>query len=909
MGKKLKKGYYPFLKKLNGFLFTIFALTFIYTPLLFAQEKSEKQFLTWTEFSQIPPAPGDSIQLGVAGPFAGISNDALIVAGGANFPQPVWETEKKYYDQIYVLTKKQNQDGKIDLSWRNSFKLDYPVAYGASVTTPLGVVYMGGSNGKQIFSKAFLLNWDSEKNKISSEYLPDLPLPCAFGYATFIDKIIYFAGGQNDLGLESTMKNFWALDLSEFKESGTSGLKWNELPPWPGPSRALNITIGQHNGVTNCVYVISGRRSNQDGEMEFLKDVYEFNPTKFDPQYFNSKTKEYHGQGRFAYPWRKRADAPFSIMAGTGIDIGQSHIFILGGDDGSIMSIANQLKDKHPGFPKRSFAYHTITDTWINAGTIPANHVTTTAFKWGNDILIPSGEIRPRVRSPKIWKVTSVQSSNNFGWLNFTTLGVYLLGMVGIGVYFAKRNKNTNDYFRGGQRIPWWAAGCSIFATMLSSITYMSVPGKAFAANWEYILGYPVIFFMSIFVIYFVLPFFRQIDATSAYEYLEKRFNMATRLLGSTFFNLFQIGRMAIVMFLSALALAAITPFSEAECILIMGVLSIIYCTLGGVEAVIWTDTIQTFVLMGGALLILVLILFNIDGGFSGFFSIALAENKFHTFNWNWDVFSYTTAAFWVLIFGAIGQNLVSYTSDQAVVQRYMTTSNQKKAAKSILANGILSLPAGLLFFAVGTALFVFYKNNPTHLDPLFKSDAIMPLFIAQEIPMGIAGLIVAGIFAAAQSTISTSMNSTASAFVTDYIRPFKFLKTEKSYLNLARIMTAIFGIAGTGIALLFASADIKSLLDQFFAVIGLFGGSLGGLFLLGMFTNRANGQGAVIGALIGATTLYLVRTFTSTHFYLYAFVGVFSTFVVGYFASFLFQVQTKELAGLTYFTRVKSEM
>ena len=593
-------------------------------------------------------------------------------------------------------------------------------------------------------------------------------------------------------------------------------------------------------------------------------------------------------------------------MAGTGIDVGQSHIFILGGADGSLMAKANELKDQHPGFPKRALAYHTITDTWIKAGAIPSNHVTTVAVKWNDDIIIPSGEIRPRVRSPKILKAEPVQSTDNFGWLNFTALGVYLFGMVGIGVYFTNKNKNTDDYFRGGQHIPWWAAGCSIFATMLSSITYMSVPGKAYAANWEYILGYPAIIITAAIVVYFVLPFFRQIDATSAYEYLEKRFNKAARLIASALFIFFQIVRMAIVMFLSALALAAITPFTEIECILIMAVLSIIYCTLGGIEAVIWTDTIQTFVLMGGAFLIFGLVLCNIDGGIVGFIKTASEANKFHAINWNWNLLSYTTAAFWVLILGSLGQNLVSYTSDQAVVQRYMTTSDQKKAAKSIWTNGFIALPSGLLFFALGTALFVFYKNNPTHLDPTFKADAILPLFVAREIPAGVAGLIVAGIFAAAQSTISTSMNSTATAVVTDFMRPFHMLKTEKAYLNMARLMTILFGVAGTSIAILFASADIKSLLEQFFAVIGLFGGSLGGLFLLGMFTRRANGVGAVIGAIVGAFMLYFVRTYTATHFYLYAFIGVSVTMLVGYFASLIFP-KSQSLEGLTVFTMGKS--
>jgi SSS family transporter len=263
-------------------------------------------------------------------------------------------------------------------------------------------------------------------------------------------------------------------------------------------------------------------------------------------------------------------------------------------------------------------------------------------------------------------------------------------------------------------------------------------------------------------IVLMFLPFFRKIDATSAYEYLEKRFNRVARLFASASFVLFQIGRMAIVMYLPALALAAITPMTEQQCILLMGVLSIVYCTMGGLEAVVWTDTIQSFVLLGGALFSFVLIVTQVDGGLGGFMATASEHNKLHMVNWDFASTSFATTALWVVVLGGLGQNLVPYTSDMAVVQRYMSVPDMARAKRAIWTNAVAILPASLLFFGVGTALFVFYAHNPDKLDPAFKTDAIFPLFIARELPMGIAGLVVAGIFAAAQSTISTSMNSTS---------------------------------------------------------------------------------------------------------------------------------------------------
>ena len=192
--------------------------------------------------------------------------------------------------------------------------------------------------------------------------MPSLPSPCAYTSAACIDNVIYVAGGTSRLGLETAMTNFWALDLSKLPDCS-----WKKLLPWPGPSRAFNITVAQHNGKANCIYVISGRHKEADdgekSETRFLSDVYEFNPDNYDPEMYNPETGEYTGLSRTKTPWRRRADTPQCVMAGTGIGIGQSHIFVLGGADGSLFFKADQLKDNHPGFPKEAFAYHTITHT------------------------------------------------------------------------------------------------------------------------------------------------------------------------------------------------------------------------------------------------------------------------------------------------------------------------------------------------------------------------------------------------------------------------------------------------------------------------------------------------------------------------------------------------------------------
>ncbi len=819
-------------------------------------------------FDSLPPLPE---KLGVAGPFVGVHHDALIVAGGANFPRPIWKSQKQWLRQIHVLTRNGDQ-----YQWHDGGQLDRNMAYGASVSTRDGVLCIGGNDSANTFDSAFFLQWDSIAEVITQKSAPPLPQKVAFTAATMIDSTVYVVGGQSDGSLDSATQNVWTWDINH---QGKDNFVWTELPKFPGPSRALHLMVAQHNGYDDCVYVISGRRQNGD-QTEFLTDTWEFNP----------RTRR----------WRQRAHAPQCMMAGSAINVGQSHVFVLSGDDGSRFHQGADLGDQHPGFPLKSFAYHTITDTWITAGSTPANQVTTTAVRWDDQIIIPSGEIRPKVRSPKVWSVTVARHDRGFGMINYAVLIGYLIAMVGVGVFVARRNQNTDQFFRGGKKIPWWAAGCSIFATMLSSLTFTGIPSKAFAQDWVYAVGNFMIPLVAVIAVVVALPFYRRIDATSAYEYLEKRFSRPVRWFGSASFTLFHVFRMAVVMSLTGLALAVATGLSPTQCVLVMGTLSIVYCTIGGIEAVIWTDTIQTVVLLGGAMLALVMLIHGVDGGFNGFVALGNDANKFKIANWHTDLTN-VQLAWWVVIVGAIGQNLSSYTADQAVVQRYMTTATEKLAARSIWVNAALTIPATLIFFAIGSALFAYYHTHPERLQPSATTDQVFPLFIAQEMPIGIAGLLVAGIFAAAQSTVSTSMNSTATSLVSDFLQPLDFCQTDRGYLRSAKALTLLLGVLGTVLALVFVDPNIKSLFDQFIKVIGLFMGVLGGLFALGALTKRANSPGAMIGALAGTAIMFWLWKESNVQAYLFTTIGIGSCFAIGFLASLAFAAP-KDTDGLTIY-------
>ncbi|MCH2183728.1 MAG: sodium:solute symporter [Mariniblastus sp.] len=913
------------------------------------------------DFEPLDPLPDN---LGLAGPIVGVHEDRLVVAGGANFAEPddplLWSKPKLYHDRLFSLVP--DQETSSGYRWQDEpgVRLPCPVGYSSVVSTPYGVLSIGGENAEGPLDRVFLIrqregvgqggaSWE-----IIDRAIPDLPLPATAGGAALVGDYVYVVAGkveQSD-GTRGASRIVWRLKLdhlADVHDSTTNGPvgAWEPVATWPsgGPERMFPLVSSQHDGFGERLYVVGGRYvgepsnltpfmvtpgEKEASRLQFLRDVWVFDPGRFESKSFDPKTGEYGGPEC----WRRLADAPVPMSAGTIAPVGPSHLLVPTYASGDILQKQlkwtfrgrNKVEDfEHPGFPGQPFLYHTLTDTWVATGPSTAGQVTTPAVVWDDTIFLISGEVRPRVRTRKAWRITLPGQARDFGWLNMSVVVVYLVGIVFIGVYFTARNRTTDDYFRGGKSIPWWAAGCSIFATMLSSITYMAVPAKAFAQDWVYACGSAMILLVAPIAVYVALPFFRRIDATSAYEYLERRFNLLARLIGSASFSLFHVFRMGVVLALAALALASVTPLTPAQCVLVMGALSIIYCTLGGIEAVIWTDTIQTFVLFIGALACL---LFAWYGSAPGSLDMAIASQKFHLVNWEFGSGSFMIMAIWVVVLGGLGQNVASYTADQAVVQRYMTTRTERQAARSIWLNGLLAVPAALIFFGMGTAFWMFYRTHPDRLDPTIATDRIMPLFISQELPIGLAGLVVAGIFAAAQSTVSTSMNSGATTIVTDFVKRLNLVRSDRASLWVARVLTLAMGVLGTWAGLLFVDPSIKSLFDQFIGILGMFLGVLAGLFALGATTRRANGVGSLIGALVAMAVmtsivlaaqdqrvfgfsprqmfdtigwkLYLVNG------YLYAAIGIVVCYGVGYLASTLLSSRVVDLAGLTLWDPVK---
>jgi SSS family transporter len=820
---------------------------------------------SWSRLAPLPDA------VGVAGPCAGVSNGALIVAGGANFPNGApWDGGRKvWHTAVWVLDR---PDG----SWTPADPLPTPRAYAASVTTPRGVVCIGGSDADRHYADVWLLTWNGRA--VTRQSLASLPVALSNAAAALVGSTMFVAGGEETPGATRAARRFLALDLA------ASAPSWRELEPWPGDGRSLAVA-GSQDG---AFFLVGGVTLAADAAGQprrtYLRDAWRYRP----------------GAG-----WTRLADLPHPIAASPSPApaVGPSHLVILGGDDGS--KAGWQPPATHPGFAADVLAYHTITDTWTELGRMPAPRATVPAVRWGDVVVVPSGEVRPGIRSPEVWTLRPSGGKAGFGWLNYVTLGLYLAAMVWLGVSFTSKTKTTDDFFRAAQRIPWWAAGLSIFSTMLSSITFMAIPAQGYGVGWNYFLANSYLLITPLVAWVFV-PFYRTLNVTSAYEYLERRFDAAARMVASGLFILFQAGRVAIVLYLPALALATVSSLDVTLCILLMGVLCIVYTVLGGIEAVIWTDVAQAVILVGGAVWALVTVIVRVDGGVAGIVSEAAAHGKFfESVTWNFD---YTIAAGWIIIIGSVFNNLFPYTASQDVVQRYVTTPDRKAATRAVWTNAIVSPIVQAIFFAIGTGLFVFYRQHPGRLDPTIPTDAIFPLFIVRELPPGVAGIIVAGIFAAAQSTLSSSLNSVATAYVTDFHRRFRPGLPDASYLRLARWLTAVVGLAGTVAALVLAKSDVRSLWETFLSVIGLFGGTISGLFLLGIFVPRAHARGALVGAILSAALVFAVSALKLTTFWMFAPVGVVSCVAAGWLASLVLPGARTAPHGLTIYTLDRSD-
>ncbi len=715
-----------------------------------------------------------------------------------------------------------------------------------------GLVVIGGRDGQSLSGKALLM--DLSKGLPVVQELPDLPIPIAGAAAAVVGDTLYVFGGLSSLQPQKYSRGFWMLDLS-------NPTAWREGPPFPAVERAFSASTDQYGML--CVF-------GGTSEKGPLFETWVFRPVPL--------------EGTKSSGWKRLSDLPAGFVPGAAVPIGQAQLMLLP-DAG-----ANTLP----------MLYHTLTDSWCTFDTAPG--ITAPQAGRADDKIIILG--RSTDGQPAAAELAIIRNVRNLEWIDYTLIVAYFLAISAIGFYFSRKQDTSAEFSLGNRRVKWWAAGISMFATGASAISFMAIPALSFATNLIWLLPLAVMIPAYFVTAYFIYPLLRRLELTSTYEYLERRFNRALRIIASLQCIIFQtFAKASVVLLLPALAISSTTGIGVTTSVLIMGLVTTIYTALGGFEAVIWTEVLQAALMIFAPLAILWFCVAGLPGGFKEFIASGVTYEKFDLALVSWDV---TLPAFWILLIGGFLTFTVSTAGDQPLIQRVFSAplNEVRKVNATFTICGIL---IGIMTYGMGVAIFAYFRANPAMLDPTAQNDQIVPIFVTQAMPPGFAGLIIAAIFAAAMSTVASVMNSVATIFTEDFYLRFRPQASDRQRLFILKTASYIVGMIGTLIALALAAQNLKSMMTVWIQFSALLGGGIVGVYTLGIFSRRANGFGAICGA-IGSVLITLVfKFYTTVHWSAYIPIAILSCIILGYICS-LMRPAPRELAGLTVYTPANTE-
>lgn len=484
--------------------------------------------------------------------------------------------------------------------------------------------------------------------------------------------------------------------------------------------------------------------------------------------------------------------------------------------------------------------------------------------------------------------------------LDYTILVAFILCLFGIASLHSKMSGSADHYFRGGRNVNWLAAGIAIVATRLSSTSFVAIPAKAFATNLQYALIPVTNLFGAFIMTRWFVKFFVRLNVTSGYEYLEKRFALPVRMVGSLNYLLFEIARIGLLIVVPSVVLSSVAKVDLNATILTVGVVATLYTVAGGIKGVVWADTFQIVVKVTGLIIALISVFFLIRGDLGDMLTTARHEGKLRLVDWSWDLTRDTIVVFILFWFT---DGLKSYVANQIIIQQFISTRNEGTAKRSIWTSALLGVAVTWLLLLIGVGLYLFYRQHPERFDLMIeKPDGVFPWFIVFELPPGVVGILVAALIAAAMSSLDQALLSSSTVMVIDLYRRFNPRGSDATALRLGRCLTVAMGVFATTAALYLSGLAVKSLVDQTLRLIGLFGGGLGGLFLLGMLTTRASAISALCGLAVSVAVQYYVSQHTPLHLLTYMFTGMTSCFITGYLLGFVFP-ERKPLEGLTIHT------
>ncbi len=472
--------------------------------------------------------------------------------------------------------------------------------------------------------------------------------------------------------------------------------------------------------------------------------------------------------------------------------------------------------------------------------------------------------------------------------------------LVGIALLNSRRYRSAESYFRGGKQIPWLAAGLSVVATGQSATSFISLPARAFSTAWQFGLVPLTNVFGALIMSRFFVRFFVRLNITSAYEYLEVRFSPLVRTIGSINYLAYELARISLLILVPAVAISAVTRLDLTVAIMMIGAVATIYTTSGGLEGVVWADVVQVSLKIAAIIAVIVIIFSRLEGSFTELGALAWREGKLRMVDWSFDLTRESIGA--ILLFW-LTDGLKSYVANQTIIQRFVSTRDERAAQRSIGASAVAGTLIFWTFLLAGTGLYLFYLQNPGRFDlAMDKTDAVFPWFIVFELPPGVAGLLITALLGAALSSLYGALNSTSTVMVTDFYRRFAAATTDAGALRLGRGLTLAVGVVATALSLVLSGLASRSLVEQTLSFIGLFGGGLGGLFLAGMLTTRVSARSALVGFVVSGIVQYFVSRHTSLSWLTYMFTGMGSCIAAAWLASFVWR-EEKPLDGLTVHT------
>lgn len=492
--------------------------------------------------------------------------------------------------------------------------------------------------------------------------------------------------------------------------------------------------------------------------------------------------------------------------------------------------------------------------------------------------------------------------------LDWGVLIAYLVVMLGIGAVVTDRQQSTAEYFKASQQMHWLPVALAVVASLFSGIGFIGQPARVYRHDAAMIAWPFSILLVTPVVVYVLLPFYRRLDVTTAYEYLERRFGLNVRLLASALFLGKRLLWMALVAVAPALALSTVTGLDAAASIVIIGIGSTIYTGMGGARAVIWTDAVQFAVFMIGQCVIIGMVAYRVEGGLPEICRVGFVDHK----AWTSLDFSLTQMTFWTVLIAGFFLGLSDLGADQLTVQRLLSAKDEKTAAKAMWFNAIFKFPSMVILLGMGVALWVFYKQYPERLGlDAADYDKLLPYFVMRELPVGVRGLVIAAIFAAAMSSFSAGLNSMVTAYVVDWHeRLGEGNVDDRKSLNLAKRLTYGLGCVVTLAGILIYKIGMASIIDTSNKYLGFFGGALLGIFLLGALSRRAKALPTVLGAILGVAAVFaidaarLLFEHTYVNEYFYSAISCLLTIAFGYGGSlFGSPLPREQLRGLTVST------